>query len=151
MKATIKYDVFNESDFEALFKMGRELWKDYQETYLKKQLERVIGANNQRIYIAKNSKGIAVGFAIFTIRTDYVEGSEKAPTGYLEGIYIEPDFRNNGISKRFLEMGEQWLKSNNCMQLGSDTWLSNTNARAFHKQFGFKEEIELVHFLKELN
>ncbi|WP_375586058.1 GNAT family N-acetyltransferase [Cyclobacterium xiamenense] len=150
MKEQITYSTFQKSDFESLLKMGLKLWTDYGESKLAEQLERVCSLNNQKILIAKNSKDIAIGFSIFSIREDYVEGADKTPTGYLEGIYVEPQFRKNGIAKRFLQMGEQWLKTKNCTQIGSDTWLTDIESRKFHKKIGFWEEDELVHFLKNI-
>ncbi|PWS26147.1 GNAT family N-acetyltransferase [Pedobacter yonginense] len=150
MEEQIAYDTFQMEDSEPLLKMGIKLWKDYTEPELKKQLQNVFLSDNQRILLAKNPKGIAVGFSIFSIRQDYVEGAEKTPTGYLEGIYVEPEFRKKGIAKKFLQIGEEWLKVNNCTQIGSDTWLNDKESRKFHKKIGFLEEDELVHFLKKI-
>lgn len=146
----ISYHPFQKSDLESLLKMGLKLWNDYGETELRKQLEKTHTSNNYKILIAKNDKEIAIGFSIFSIRNDYVEGSEKSPTGYLEGIYVESKFRKKGIAKNFMQLGEQWLKTNNCTQIGSDTWLTDVESRDFHKKIGFREEEELVHFLKDI-
>ena len=79
-----------------------------------------------------------------------MEGAKKTPTGYLEGIYVEAEFRNSGIAKKLMQIGEQWLKTNNCTQIGSDTWLTDIDSRNFLKKIGFWEEEELVHFLKDI-
>lgn len=147
----ITYNIFQNSDFESLLKMGLQLWKEYQKNELKRQLNIVCLAENHQILIAKVNHEIPIGFSIFSIRHDYVEGADKSPTGYLEGIYVEEEFRNNGIAKEFMKRGEQWLKSNDCSQIGSDTWLNDTESRKFHKKIGFREEDELVHFLKDIN
>jgi len=55
------------------------------------------------------------------------------------------------VAKTLIKMGEHWLRENKCTQIGSDTWLSDTNSRNFHKKLGFWEEEELVHFLKNLD
>lgn len=150
MEEEITYDVFQKKDLESLVQMGLKLWKDYEEIELKHQLEIVYSSDNQQILIAKSVQELYVGFSIFSIRKDYVEGSEKSPTGYLEGIYVEPEFRHRGIAKKFVQLGEQWLKANSCSQIGSDTWLTDTESRKFHKKIGFWEEDELVHFLKDI-
>lgn len=150
MKEQITYSAFQKSDFDSLLKMGLKLWTDYGKMELSNELERVCSLNKQKILIAKNARDIAIGFSIFSIREDYVEGADSTPTGYLEGIYVESQFRKNGIAKRFMQIGEQWLKSKNCTQIGSNTWLTNLESRKFHKSLGFWEEDELVHFLKDL-
>jgi aminoglycoside 6'-N-acetyltransferase I len=102
------------------------------------------------VLLAKSDKQVRIGFAMFSIRNDYVEGALKTPTGYLEGIYVESEYRKKGIATKLIQLGELWLKENGCTQIGSDTWLTDTGSRTFHKKMGFWEEDELVHFLKDL-
>ena len=150
MSGNITYHEFESKDFESLLKMSLKLWKDFNKDELQKILRWSDTLKNQKIMLAKDSKDNAVGFTIVSIRADYVEGAEKSPTGYLEGIYIEPDYRNQGIARELINRGEQWLKQNNCTQIGSDTWLTDKSARAFHQKLGFRVEDELVHFLKDI-
>lgn len=35
----------------------------------------------------------AVGFAMCSIRYDYVEGTKTSPVGYLEGIFVEKEYK----------------------------------------------------------
>ena len=150
MTEGITYNEYQAEDFESLLEMSQKLWKKFDEAELKGLLEQIGTSGNQKILMAKGLKEENAGFAIFSIRKDYVEGAEKTPTGYLEGIYVETDYRKKGIAKRFMQLGEEWLKDNNCTQIGSDTWLTDTASRSFHKKVGFWEEEELVHFLKNM-
>ncbi len=151
MNLSIHYHNYYSSDFEALLAMAKKLWKDIAKGPLKDLLQQTANDRKYEILIAKTEDGSSVGFAIFSIRTDYVEGAAQSPIGYLEGIYVELEFRKSGVAKALLQRGELWLKENNCKQIGSDTWLSDTNSRNFHKKLGFWEEEELVHFLKNLD
>ncbi len=36
------------------------------------------------------------------MRTDYVEGTESSPVGYLEGIFVKEEYRKNGYAKELL-------------------------------------------------
>ncbi|GAB3658069.1 GNAT family N-acetyltransferase [Echinicola sediminis] len=150
MSAKILYHTFVDTDFEPLLIMSQKLWKDIDREELKKLLLQRLGSEKQKILIAKTSNDEYLGFSIFTLRTDYVEGAKQSPTGYLEGIFVEPAFRKMGIAKEFVLLGEAWCKENGCSQIGSDTWLSATASRNFHKKMGFWEEDELVHFLKNI-
>ncbi|MEL6717701.1 MAG: aminoglycoside 6'-N-acetyltransferase [Bacteroidota bacterium] len=150
MTQPITFITFQEKNFDALLKMSLKLWDDFKPSDLRKLLQQVSKANNQRIILAKNSKQVNIGFVIVSIRSDYVEGAKQSPTGYLEGIFVEQDYRKNGIVKKLVALGEEWLKAKGCTQIGSDTWISNTASRNFHKQLGFWEEEELVHFLKDI-
>lgn len=150
MTGQIKYGDFEDSDFESLMKMSQKLWTDFDENELKELLKKTYQSDRQKILVAKTSNQERVAFSIFSIRTDYVEGAVQTPTGYLEGIFVEPAFRKTGIAKEFIQLGEKWCKENGCRQIGSDTWLTDTASRRFHKSVGFWEEEELVHFLKDI-
>lgn len=150
MNTSFSFQEFDSQDFDSLLKMSLKLWTKVAESDLRNLLKQVHVRKHQKILISKNSEKENIGFAIFSIRTDYVEGSKNTPTGYLEGIFVEPDFRKHGIAKRLVELGEAWLKENACTQIGSDTWLTATASRDFHKKMGFREEEELVHFLKDI-
>ncbi len=148
---SIDYFQFEHSDFDELINMSQKLWTDFDKSELENLLKKTTQSDKNNILIAKNSAGKCVGFSIFSIRTDYVEGAEKSPTGYLEGIFVETEFRKMGIAKKFIQLGEIWCKDKGCTQLGSDTWLTDQESREFHKKVGFWEEEEVVHFLKNIN
>lgn len=113
-------------------------------------MEQTTTSEKNKILISKDSGEKHIGFSIFSIRTDYVEGADKSPTGYLEGIFVEPEYRKMGIAKEFIRLGEKWCKEKGCTQIGSDTWLTDKKSREFHKKVGFWEEEEVVHFLKNI-
>jgi aminoglycoside 6'-N-acetyltransferase I len=146
----IEYLQFENSDFEQLLEMSQKLWTDFNKVELVNLLKQTAQSGKSNILIAKDSVGKCVGFSIFSIRNDYVEGAEKSPTGYLEGIFVETEFRKMGIAKEFIRIGEIWCKEKGCTQIGSDTWLTDQESREFHKKAGFWEEEELVHFLKNI-
>ncbi|MBY5958631.1 GNAT family N-acetyltransferase [Membranicola marinus] len=147
----VNYVTYTNSDFDHLLRMSQKLWTDYSKDQLVKLLTQTVKSEKYHTLIAKDAPaGRYAGFAIFSIRTDPVEGAVNSPTGYLEGIFVESDYRMMGIAKEFLRMGELWCKEKGCTQLGSDTWLTDQESRAFHKNMGFWEEEEVVHFLKNL-
>ena len=61
----------------------------------------------------------AIGFAQCQLRIDYVEGTHSSPIGYLEGIYIDKEYRNNGYAKELLYCCEQWAKDKKCVEFAS--------------------------------
>lgn len=147
---SITYAQLKEEDFDSWLQLALKLWPDTTEEELREDLEHVFISNNQNTFLAKNNQQEAVGFINVSVRSDYVEGADSSPTGYLEGIYIEPMFRKQGIAHQLLKLGEQWLAQQGCTQIGSDTWLWNKESQAFHKKLGFHEEEILVHFLKNI-
>ncbi|MCA0364122.1 MAG: GNAT family N-acetyltransferase [Bacteroidetes bacterium] len=139
-----------ENDLDSWLKMGLKLWPDCESGELSQDLRNILESSNQKSFMAKNEEGEAIGFVNVSVRVDYVEGAKKSPTGYLEGIFVEEKYRKNGVAQALIKAGEDWLKQNNCTQIGSDTWLSNIDSQKFHEKLGFHEEEKLVHYLKEI-
>ena len=92
----------------------------------------------------------AVGFAQCQLRHDYVEGTDSSPVGYLEGIFVEAGYRNQGHAKEMLKQCEAWAKSMGCIEFASDCELENTGSLAFHLKMGFEEANRVICFTKRL-
>lgn len=90
----------------------------------------------------------AVGFCECALRYDYVEGSSKTPTAYLEGIFVSIDFRKLGIATKLLHQAETWAKKLGCKEMGSDTFIGNQASIDMHLALGFIEKSRIVHFIK---
>ena len=77
-----------------------------------------------------------IAFAEASVR-HHVIGIESSPVGFLEGIYVDPQQRKNGIAERLISEVERWSKSRGCLVLGSDTDIENRESQAFHDALGF--------------
>lgn len=146
MTPTVTYTEFEAQDFDALLTMAKNVWKGLDTDELKK----LMTLKNYKILIAKNTQQHYIGFIMVSVRHDYVEGTKKFPTGYMELLFVEAAYRKQGIAKQLVKLGETWLKENDCTQIGSDTWIISQASREFHKKMGFREEDELVHFIKDM-
>ena len=91
-----------------------------------------------------------VGFIYLALRHDFVEGTTSSPVAYIEGIFVEPDYRNRGLASLLVETAEDWGLRNGCKELGSDAELNNLDSIAFHKSAGFKEANRVVCFSKTI-
>lgn len=112
--------------------------------------QKVLASKNEICFLMKND-GEYVAFIHCALRFDYVEGTNTSPVGYVEGIYVEPEYRKSGVGKQLLEAGEGWSKSKGCSQYASDTEIFNEDSINFHKRAGFEEVNRVVCFVKELN
>ncbi|WP_435355840.1 aminoglycoside 6'-N-acetyltransferase [Emticicia sp. SJ17W-69] len=149
-RTNVIYAEITKDDFDSWLNMAKLLWQDSEIDELKEELNTILYSTTEKAFIAKNSNHEPIGFANISIRVDYVEGAEKSPTGYLEGIFVNKRYRRQGIAQGLLKIGEAWLRQNNCTQIGSDTWLTNIESQKFHTSIGFREEERLVHFLKNI-
>lgn len=139
----------SQQDLEELLIMATNLWPDYSPQELRATLAEILSQYKFLIllYVIADK---SVAFIYLGIRVDYVEGSDHSPTGYVEGIYVKPDYRKTGIAQKMLEVGEQWVKQKGCKQIGSDIFLDNQLSYAFHLHSGFREAARLIAFIKDL-
>lgn len=137
------------SNLDKVTNLALKLWPDNSWETLNAEFEEMLESGKDQLYLAMID-GSYVGFIQMSIRSDYVEGSNSSPVGYVEGIYVEENYRNKGVSKKLIEAGEQWSKSLGCSQIASDTELDNYGSQQFHKKVGFREANRIVAFIKDL-
>ena len=91
-----------------------------------------------------------VGFAQCQLRNDYVEGTDTSPVGYLEGIFIKPEYRHSGYAKELLSKCEKWAKEKHCTEFASDCEIDNDMSFKFHLSMGFEEANRIICFRKDI-
>ena len=92
----------------------------------------------------------AVGFAQCQLRHDYVEGCDTSPVGFLEGIYVDDDYRRSGVARALLCACEEWARSTGCSEFASDCEIDNSDSLAWHLKTGFEEMGRTIWFAKKL-
>jgi aminoglycoside 6'-N-acetyltransferase I len=100
--------------------------------------------------IAVSSNGEALGFAEAAIRHDYVNGCDTSPVLFLEGVFVVPGMRRQGIAKALFASIEQWGASHGCAEFASDTAIDNLDSQALHRVLGFNETERVVFFRKTM-
>lgn len=101
-------------------------------------------------FIALSVRGEPLGFAEASVRHDYVNGCDTSPVVFLEGIYVAPNARRQGIAGALCASIEQWGASHACSEFASDTPLGNASGQALHRALGFDETERVVYFRKPL-
>jgi aminoglycoside 6'-N-acetyltransferase I len=101
--------------------------------------------------IAHSDTGEAIGFAEADLRRDYVEGCKTSPVAFLEGIYVAPAHRRQGVAAALVRAVEDWGRQNGCIEFASDAVIDNLDSQAMHRAIGFTETVRVVYFRKELS
>ena len=101
-------------------------------------------------FIEYDASGNAVGFVEASIRNDYVNGTNSSPVAFLEGVYVVPQARGQGIARALVAEAERWAIGVGCSEFASDALLENTRSHAMHVALGFKESERVVFFRKAL-
>ena len=97
-----------------------------------------------------DEKRLPIGFIEGSIRSDYVNGTESSPVGFVEGVYVVPAMRRHGVARRLFEAIGDWAKARGCRELASDALLENEASQRAHRALGFKETERVVYFSKTL-
>ncbi len=95
------------------------------------------------------SEDACVGFLEVWLR-EYAEGADTSPVGYLEGWFVEPEYRCKGIGRMLVEAGENWARKQGCSEMASDAAVDNVGGIHAHLQLGYAEVDRIVCFLKRL-
>lgn len=146
----IQIEQLNEWSVDQVAKMSVKLWPDNDFQEMREEFQQLISSAKDIVYAAL-ADGRYIGFIHMSLRTDYVEGSQSSPVGYIEAIYVEETFRKQGVSRRLVEAGERWAASLGCSEIGSDTELSNVASQQFHQKLGFAEANRIVSFIKPID
>ena len=123
--------------------MRARLWPDSDPEELAGEL-----ANLRETVFVADSGGRLVGFIEAAIRS-YAEGA-SGPAGYVEGVWVEPDWRGQGAARALLRAVERWAGEQGLDWLGSDAVLDNDLSHAWHRAAGFEEIEWLVVFGKPI-
>ena len=96
--------------------------------------------------------GTAAGLAGFAeVGTRSVaESCETSPVAFLEGWYVDPDLRRQGVGTALVRAAEAWALEMGFKELASDTQLANSGSQLAHAALGFVEVERLVAYRKVL-
>lgn len=93
--------------------------------------------------------GEPLGFVELSIRP-YAEGCKTQRVAYLEGWYVIPDARRQGVGGRLIAAAEAWGREQGCTEFASDADPDNSVSLRAHLAAGF-EDVGLVRcFSKKL-
>lgn len=140
------------ADRAEYLRMRLALWPDLREAaHAAAEGETWLVPRPGRIaFVAARPDGRLCGFAELALRP-WAQGIEARPAPYLEGLYVDPEFRRHGVARALVAAGETWALEMGALALGSDTEVENTVSQAVHTRLGFREVERLVGFLKPLD
>lgn len=107
-------------------------------------------ARGHYIRLAVTPGGSALGFVEASKRVDYVNGTGSSPVAFVEGLYVVPDARHQGVARTLIESVVQWALQEGCTELASDALIENCTAHAVHRALGFEETERVVYFRRAL-
>jgi aminoglycoside 6'-N-acetyltransferase I len=91
-----------------------------------------------------------VGFIEGSIRSDHVNGTESSPVGFVEGVYVLPAWRRQGIARQLFAAIGDWARARGCRELASDALIENQASQRAHRALSFRETERVVYFTRAL-
>lgn len=134
---------------DTVTNLALRLWPDNIYEDLINEFKSLIDHDNQRVFLYHDNH-LDVGFAHVSLRVDYVEGTHSSPVGFLEGIYVLPEYRNRGYARALITVCEQFAKESGCTEFASDCELTNIDSILMHEKLGFEETNRIVCFKKKI-
>jgi aminoglycoside 6'-N-acetyltransferase I len=138
----------NDGDVTAWAGLRSRLWPDADAQELAQEAAAFRMSDAAAVFIAEDEGRIA-GFLELSLRS-YAEGCASSPVPYVEGWYVEPDRRRQGIGAALMRAAEDWSRSRGYEELGSDTEWTNRLSRDAHAALGFTEVETITVFRKSL-
>ena len=136
-------------DADVLAALAIQLWTEHVPEDLSEEFRRLT-INDDAVCFIKYAENKPIAFAQCQLRHDYVEGTERSPVGYLEGIFVSEGYRNQGFAAQLLSECEKWAREKGCTEFASDCELHNEESLKFHMALGFEEANRIICFRKDL-
>lgn len=139
-----------EKDIAEWFRLRKLLWEGSGDDEHKAEMRDVYEhTETQFVLIAETENGKLVGFLEAGIRP-FVEDCHTDHVGYLEGWYVEPEFRRCGIGGKLVREAKNWARIKGCREMASDAEIGNDLSFKAHQNLDYEETSRLVHLRKEL-
>ena len=138
------------SDIHLLTELTLLLYKNHTFEDLFEENSALLSDPSQ-VFLLAIHDGTPVGFTHCAIRTDYVEGTNGGNIGYLEGIFVLPEYRKKGIARKLLLACEHWAREKGGLMFASDCEFHNEDSYHFHLAVGFHEANRIICFTKKID
>lgn len=146
MSVSIEQVQLHPDAFAAYWRLRALLWP-MDDAQCEREAIGVVENPRWAVFAARLDGGGVVGFLEVSLR-DYAEGAESSPVGFLEGLYVEAEYRRQGLAAALVRAGEQWAWSRGCTEIASDAQIDNAASIEMHGRFGYVEVERQVCFLK---
>jgi aminoglycoside 6'-N-acetyltransferase I len=101
------------------------------------------------VFVAERAAGGLAGLLELRLR-DFAEGCTSSPVAYVEGWWVDPDARRQGVGAALMRAAEGWSRRRGLRELASDCDLDNEPSLRAHEALGFAEAVRVICLRKRL-
>ena len=140
------------SDRAEWLRMRQALWPNADPDAQLADMDEWLAQSDTTVIVVPRIGGAGAGLAGFAeVGTRSIaESCESSPVAFLEGWYVDPDLRRQGVGTALVRAAETWARTKGFKELASDTQLANTDSQRAHAAVGFIEVERLVAYRKVL-
>jgi aminoglycoside 6'-N-acetyltransferase I len=137
-----------QEDKAEWLRMRKGIWPEAPDEYLDFDMDEILASNKHVVFFGCD-EGKPIGLTEVQIK-ESAEGCETSPVGYLEGWFVQEEYRGKGVVAIMTRAAEDWVREKGCTEVASDTWLGNESSIRAHEKMGYIEVERLVHYVKQL-
>ncbi|MCB9993069.1 MAG: GNAT family N-acetyltransferase [Hyphomicrobiaceae bacterium] len=126
-----------------------ELWPDCGPDDNEEDIAAYRAGGPVRVVFLAFAGQTAIGFAEVSERS-VVNSCGNDPAAFLEGWYVAPGYRGQGIGAALVKAAADWARQQGYAFLGSDAELENLASHRAHLQLGFEETGRIFTFRMDL-
>jgi aminoglycoside 6'-N-acetyltransferase I len=131
-------------------RMRLALWPEVSKEMQRSEMIAWLARSDTVVLVApRNTNAGLAGFAEVGTRS-VADACETSPVAYLEGWYVDPDMRRQGIGAALVRAAETWARERGMREFASDAELKNIGSQRAHVALGFREVERSVLYLKTL-
>jgi len=137
-------------DAAAWLQMRCALWPEGSAPEHEAEIRRFLAGQLRdplQVLLAVDDHDSPRGFAELSIRP-YAEDCVTDHVAYLEGWYVVPESRRQGVGRALVRAAEEWARAQGCSEFASDALLDNHVSAAAHRALGFAETVQIRCFRK---
>jgi len=135
----------NADDADTWLQLRQELWPGTTTPQHQAEIAAFLAGTAPEplaVLIAETVERQAIGLAELSIRA-YAEGCDTQNVAYLEGWYVLPEYRNQGVGQALIDAAADWGRSQGCTEFASDAEADNVVSLRAHLALGF-EDVGLI-------
>jgi len=131
----LKVRLATDKDYKKVMKLYNDfVGEDRYSNYDNDSYQKVLQNSSNFIYIGEEDAQI-IGFAAFSVRN--VVRYPK-PIAELDEIYINPNFRKQGVGRKLMESVENKAKELNCYRVYIESQYKHEQGHKFYEALGYK-------------
>lgn len=110
-----------------------DLWVDQTLNIVNSYMDSIISRNTA--YVLERKDGHKAGMIWLEISRDQFTCDD---TGYMLGLYVEEEHRNNGLGKALIQAAEDWCGERGLLSLTLNVGFHNSMAHDLYEKLGFR-------------